>query len=366
MKKKKPINTIKVNLARVFFFITIGCFFFTETITAQNYKLVAITGVFSGNNTNNTLFKATSSAIPSLTYIRAQRIKGPQDGNFTQSGDNIRYTSTSTVSGIPENASRIRFSFLQSDKKTPIPLHNFRVVINDIDGPNNEALVTNCNANVRFIATANPTNLIIDANPPNLSATGSADENDGYTSRVMFQFSNISFIEFDNYANNRYLKDFDLNYNDFLISKPSYIECLEEKRTLLPNEFLKVRELIVIRVNPIYFDLDKSEIQKKAAIELEKVLYVMNKYPKLHIELQAHTDSRALDLYNIKLSEKRAKSGVNWLANKGINLHRISGKGYGETQLINKCSNGVKCTEEEHQINRRIEFVVINPEAIKQ
>ena len=73
--------------------IAIVCLFFGGTIIAQNYDLVTITGIHSGNESNNTLFSVTSSTIPSLAYIRAQRIEGPQNGFFTQSEDNIRYTS---------------------------------------------------------------------------------------------------------------------------------------------------------------------------------------------------------------------------------------------------------------------------------
>jgi outer membrane protein OmpA-like peptidoglycan-associated protein len=92
----------------------------------------------------------------------------------------------------------------------------------------------------------------------------------------------------------------------------------------------------------------------------------MRKYPNLKIDLGSHTDSRAPDLYNMKLSERRAKSSRDWIIDKGIDASRITGKGYGETQLVNKCSNGVKCSEPDHQLNRRTEFVIVNPEAIKQ
>ena len=78
----------------------------------------------------------------------------------------------------------------------------------------------------------------------------------------------------------------------------------------------------------------------------------------------SHTDSRAEDGYNYILSNKRAKSAVNWLINRGVNKEMISGKGFGETKLINKCSNGVICSEQEHQLNRRLEFVIVNPEVI--
>jgi len=78
----------------------------------------------------------------------------------------------------------------------------------------------------------------------------------------------------------------------------------------------------------------------------------MQKYPTMKISLGSHTDSRAPDAYNFKLSNRRAQSSLNWIIDKGIDPSRITGKGYGETQLVNKCSNGVHCTDLEHQLNR--------------
>jgi len=134
---------------------------------------------------------------------------------------------------------------------------------------------------------------------------------------------------------------------------------------LIPNEFVNVGKELLVNINPIYFDLDKSNIRRDAELELEKVFDVMNKYPELILELRSHTDSRGSDTYNLKLSERRANSSVEWLISKGITASRFTSKGYGETQLANKCTNGVKCSEEEHQLNRRTEFVIVNPEVIK-
>lgn len=112
----------------------------------------------------------------------------------------------------------------------------------------------------------------------------------------------------------------------------------------------------------IYFDLDKSFIRKDAAFELEKILAVMQQYPKMRIDVRSHTDSRQTHKYNEKLSESRAKSSIAWLVQNGIQTDRLTGKGYGETQLVNKCADGVKCTETEHQANRRSEFVILSIE----
>jgi outer membrane protein OmpA-like peptidoglycan-associated protein/tetratricopeptide (TPR) repeat protein len=109
----------------------------------------------------------------------------------------------------------------------------------------------------------------------------------------------------------------------------------------------------------IYFDLDKWNIREDAALELEKILDVMKQYPNMKIDVRSHTDSRQTFKYNEKLSDRRAKSTVAWLVENGVDATRLTGKGYGETQLVNKCADNVECTEEEHQANRRSEFIIM-------
>jgi len=112
-------------------------------------------------------------------------------------------------------------------------------------------------------------------------------------------------------------------------------------------------------LNMIYFDFDKHFIRYDAEIELQKVLAFMKAYPNSIIDIRSHTDSRASDGYNIKLSDRRAKSTRAYLIMKGINANRLTARGYGEYQPVNNCVNNVECTEEEHQLNRRSEFIVM-------
>ena len=111
-------------------------------------------------------------------------------------------------------------------------------------------------------------------------------------------------------------------------------------------------------IKMIYFDLDKSNIRQEAALDLEKILDVLNQNPNMKIDIRSHTDSRQTFKYNEALSERRAKSTINWLVKNGIDSSRLTGKGYGETQLVNKCADDVICSEEEHQLNRRSEFII--------
>lgn len=108
----------------------------------------------------------------------------------------------------------------------------------------------------------------------------------------------------------------------------------------------------------IYYDFDRWEIRDDAKPELDKLVQILKDNPTIEIELYSHTDSRGSDSYNLKLSDKRAKAAVDYLLKMGISGNRMKAIGYGETQLLNQCSNGVECSEEEHQKNRRTEFKI--------
>lgn len=116
----------------------------------------------------------------------------------------------------------------------------------------------------------------------------------------------------------------------------------------------------IIKVENIYYDLNKSNIRPDAAVELDKLADVMWKYPDMRIELRSHTDSRSSSTSNMKLSSARANAVVDYLAGKGIVNMRMRAAGFGESLPVNKCVDGVKCTEDEYQQNRRTEFKVLS------
>lgn len=118
----------------------------------------------------------------------------------------------------------------------------------------------------------------------------------------------------------------------------------------------------MIDMKPIYFDLGKSKIRPDAAAELDKVVKIMKEYPGMTVELGSHTDCRSSAASNMKLSTARAKASASYIASKGIPRDRITGKGYGETKLLNGCACEGKlasnCLEEDHARNRRTEFII--------
>jgi len=121
------------------------------------------------------------------------------------------------------------------------------------------------------------------------------------------------------------------------------------------NVQVKVKEKEIFNLPAIYFDLDKAALNNKSEAILGKLISVLNDNPHVSILLSGHTDSKGDAEYNLQLSRQRIKSVQSYLLNNGIKPNRISAEGYGETQLVNNCSDGVDCTEKEHAKNRRIE-----------
>ena len=113
------------------------------------------------------------------------------------------------------------------------------------------------------------------------------------------------------------------------------------------------------KVDNIYYDSNKATIPKKVLPNLRKLLYTLIDNPQIIVELGSHADSRGSDEYNLALSQRRADSAVDYVVSQGIARERIRSKGYGETMLVNGCSNGVKCNDKQHEENRRTEFVIV-------
>ncbi len=143
---------------------------------------------------------------------------------------------------------------------------------------------------------------------------------------------------------------------------PFKVTGLKESATKYKIPDLLLDQLIInktFKINNIYYNFDKYDIREDAKPELNNLVRIM-KENSITVELGSHTDSRGSDKYNNQLSQKRAESAVRYIVQQGIETSRITAKGYGETKLLNRCGNGVPCSDEEHQANRRTEFKVIS------
>ncbi|MDP5077349.1 MAG: OmpA family protein, partial [Nonlabens sp.] len=117
---------------------------------------------------------------------------------------------------------------------------------------------------------------------------------------------------------------------------------------------------LLINLDKIYFDYNRSAIRSDAAVILDDLVRIMNLYPAMNIEVSAHTDSRGPSAYNLTLSKDRAAAVVAYVTARGIKVNRLQSIGYGEEKLLNDCKDGKKCTEEQHENNRRCEFKIID------
>jgi len=157
-----------------------------------------------------------------------------------------------------------------------------------------------------------------------------------------------------------------------IVSKPDYITVSREitvtggDMRIIPIDSIPLEKneenkdlAKVIALNPIYYDFDKYNLRPVAKVELDKIVEIMNLNPTMTIDLRSHTDCRGSDAYNMRLSNQRAKAAIDYLkAHVKNGANRLTGRGYGETQLLSNCGCDSGCTEEEHQMNRRTEFII--------
>ena len=190
---------------------------------------------------------------------------------------------------------------------------------------------------------------VMDANGKVISTTTS-DKNGSFTTSFKCEGDSFSAVgtkdEFKEGKASFQLNKTMENNNVELLLAP--IEVVAKKGT----------NLKMLNILPIYFDLDKSKIRPDAALELQKVIDYMKRFPVVNIAIGSYTDSRDTKAYNERLSERRAKATLEYLVEKGIDRNRLTAKGYGESQLVNRCADGVSCSDAEHQENRRSEFVI--------
>ncbi|MFD0778300.1 OmpA family protein [Flavobacterium myungsuense] len=149
-------------------------------------------------------------------------------------------------------------------------------------------------------------------------------------------------------------------YKDGFVTKSFPVANIKSGKVTIDASIDPIDVIITdteIILNPIYFEYDKSNITKQGAAELDKLVYVMSQNDKLVIYAKSHTDSRGSDKYNLDLSERRAKSTVQYVISKGISANRIKGNGFGESQPKVDCKN--KCTDAEYALNRRSEFLLV-------
>ena len=247
--------------------------------------------------------------------------------------------NTFTTKDLPENfdlkcdleLERAGFTLfgITTDRKTKQPIENVRVVITDENGKEVINIMTSSTGDFNKILTEAKLNDKIQYSI-NLSK-------DGYFPKTV-----------------KYSK---------VLSKPGQISVHTELDFSLDKMEAGVNLLEAFNIREIYFDLDKSDIRKDAKETLDSIVDVLKRYPKMELDLGSHTDCRNTKAYNLALSQRRYVNTRNYLVKYVKNgAKRISGKGYGESQLVNDCpcepTNESNCTDEQHQKNRRTMFII--------
>jgi outer membrane protein OmpA-like peptidoglycan-associated protein len=154
-----------------------------------------------------------------------------------------------------------------------------------------------------------------------------------------------------------------INYQDVWFKVPPTSTNKECVDTISFPIVLKIKQGIeFIRLDMVLYNFDKYELRPEGKEELDKLVQYMKERPDLRVELSSHTDSRGASEYNIELSNNRSQSCVNYIISNGISAKMITAKGYGESKLVNQCADGVPCSEEEHQANRRTELRFLTTE----
>ncbi len=230
-----------------------------------------------------------------------------------------------------------------------------------------EELITSCKQYIEGVISNSETNeslsgvyiVLLDSNGNTVTQTTS-DDLGAYTFKVDCDLEYLIRVSHDNFNP----REITVNTNDTFefthdVSIP--LISLNASTLLLTTVEVNAGDDLAktLQLEPIYFGLDDAEIRPETEIELQKIISALNKYPKLKIVVHSHTDSRSSYWYNKRLSLKRMRATVKYIVEQGgIYWRRVRGKAYGERRLLNNCANNVPCTEEEHQKNRRSEFIV--------
>ncbi|MCH2229942.1 MAG: OmpA family protein [Crocinitomicaceae bacterium] len=300
-------------------------------VTDINGKIMNNTKVYLRDNEGNEIANTTTGTdgayIFNLEGNRMYQLTTKKDLYFdTEEGfSTIKETQIVKDLKITKDPG-ISLAGLVTDKVTGKPIPNARVKI--IDKSTGAAKKINTDAKGKFI---------------------SGIENKSLQERLNYEI----LIEADGYLN------ISRPYERLLDKEGVYDLAVESDLRMdkINEGVTKLEDLI--EVKPIYFDLGKSTIRPDASVELDKIVKVMNENPTLGIELGSHTDSRGTAATNIRLSDERAKASAEYIKSRINNPERIYGKGYGESQIKNRCTDGVKCSESEHEQNRRTEFKIV-------
>lgn len=315
-----------------------GAFVFTDLPADENF-------IVKVDESDTQLAPNTKIIITNKSGKEMQTTKSGDTGNFKFS---FLAADKASLKLMTVEDSELRFDLkggLITENKLPIP----STTVNIVDEKGKVVATTKTDANGIFQFE----NLLADKNI--LFALDDKDEKLKSFNKIFLTNSKGVIIKEFARANGVFvftILQADQNKLGVLYVDDPWLKVLQLKN--------QVKKDSLTIVENVYYNYGEAKILPEAAKTLDKVINIMKNDPSLVIDLSAHTDSRSTQEFNLKLSEQRAKAAVDYIIKGGITKDRISGKGYGESRLINKCADGVECTEEEHAKNRRTEFKILS------
>lgn len=273
-------------------------------------------------------------------YFSSNRLEG-------KGGDDL-YSLLETKPLIIEDCKQFIAGII-TDVDTKLPLENAIVVLQDTTKETLETITTTADGTFRFTVGCEKSYTVLSS-----KEKYTKDSKSIKTNKERLKNNDASMA----LKSEESLKKEEQIATNLLVEKKKK----EKIATLLATEkdVIQDKDRLLIRTEPIYFDYDLWYIRKESKPILNRVIEIMKKYPDMVVEIGSHTDARGNNRYNLDLSSKRAASTRTYFIEQGIPAKRISSKGYGETVQIIKCVPEDSCSEEQHELNRRSEFVIKN------
>ncbi|MDI1354628.1 MAG: OmpA family protein [bacterium] len=339
-----------------------------EETTTNEFGAFAFRNIPSDQNYMVSVVDEGALDLPEGTKITLNNKVGKEvrsfykgKGAFTFKVLNTDQTLLNDMSAEDANLEMGIYGYMYDQDKRPLP--NIKLHVKDEDGSNPRDWVTTDAGKFDFTDLSAAKNYIFetDANDPGLKGVEKIyiADNKGRVYKIV-DLSNGKFSF-------RILEEDKFSLGEFVLVDPwlkvtdTKKEVKKGKKDIKEPEPEEESELSITIVENIYYPYGVWEIDADGMAVLDRAVDALNDYPKLVMEISSHTDSQSSSEFNLGLSKKRAQTAVDYVVSKGISPTRLKATGYGETRLLNKCADGVECSDAEHKINRRTEFKITKP-----
>jgi outer membrane protein OmpA-like peptidoglycan-associated protein/tetratricopeptide (TPR) repeat protein len=252
-----------------------------------------------------------------------------------------------------------------TDVDTGLPLNNAIVILQTADKNEVEKTITATDGKFNFSVACEAAYTVLGSkdNYTNNTVALKLDKQRNVINDASMALKSFSIIKKEEERKEKIIAEQKKKKEEEAVAKDKEIAAVKKKEKIEKiiaeeKDVVKEKDRLIIKTDPIYFDYNLWYIRKESKIILNRIVELMKKYPDMVVEIGSHTDARGDNTFNKNLSQKRATSTMEYILSQGIAQRRISAKGYGESVPIIKCIPESSCTEEQHELNRRSEFVI--------